>query len=171
MGRSLGLVFAFVAVLLFVGPARSLVLPTHTKAVQTVSYTSEVRAAGRLTGAAVPAPSGLPDTWQATSARVDGGAGVPVTLHIGFVTPKQQYAALEESNGASYEFLRDLLGKTGARLTEGVAGVGGLSWQVRHDAKGQLALTRVAGKLTIVVTGSASQAELERLAASLRPSS
>jgi hypothetical protein len=169
MGRSLGLVFVFIAVLLFVSPARSLVLPGHGHKVQTVSYSDEVRAATRLTAGAVLEPVGLPHGWQPTSARVGGGNGDPMTLHIGYVTPAGEYAALEESDGPAAGFLRGLLGKAGARTVDGTVTVGSAAWQVRHDAKGELALTRTAGGLTLVVTGGAKQAELESLAGALRP--
>ena len=118
MGRSLGLVFVFIAVLLFVSPARSLVLPGHGHKVQTVSYSDEVRAATRLTAGAVLEPVGLPHGWQPTSARVGGGNGDPMTLHIGYVTPAGEYAALEESDGPAAGFLRGLLGKAGARTVD-----------------------------------------------------
>lgn len=171
MGRSLGLVFAFVAVLLFVSPARSLVWPTHTDPVQTVTYDAQVRGAARLAGHPVPGPAGLPPQWRATSARVDGGGGVPMTLHVGFVTPSEQYAGVEVTDGGSYEFLRKLLGKRGARTVDGSTEVAGVTWQLRHDGKEQLAFTRTDGDLTIVVTGSAPRSELEALAAALRPTS
>lgn len=169
MGRSLGLVFVFVAVVLFVSPARSLVLPGNGQKVQTVSYAEEVRAATRLTPREVLAPSGLPGSWRPTSARVGGGNGDPMTLHIGYVTPAGQYAALEETDGAAAGFLRGLLGKAGARTVDGRVSVGSAVWLVRHDVKGQRALTRTTGGLTLVVTGSAKQSELAALAAALRP--
>ena len=169
MARSMALVFAFAAVVLFIGPARTLVLPPHTDPVTVVDYAGQVRAAASFAGHPVLAPTGLPVSWRATSARVDGGGGTPMTLHVGFVTPANAYAGVEETDGSTYDFLQGLLGKAGAARVDGTAQIDGVAWDVRHDASGQTALTRTDGGLTVVVTGSASRDELDALARALQP--
>lgn len=51
---------------------------------------------------------------------------------------------------------------------DGTATIAGAVWQQYQTANSRRLLRRTVGKVTVVVTGSAPQAELEQLAASLR---
>jgi len=53
----------------------------------------------------VLAPIALPDSWVPTSARTTR-AGTAVSWHVGFVTPADDYAALEQSDGRPAAFIR-----------------------------------------------------------------
>jgi hypothetical protein len=140
-----------------------------------VSYAGAVRDARAEAHYPVVGPTGLPSGWRATSARTATTAGV-VTLHIGFLTPKGAYAALEESGGAADAFLArtDVVGP-GARPLAPVT-VDGTTWQ--HYATGRAtgqgtasgqALVLQGATSTVVVTGSAGVDELTVLARHLRP--
>ncbi len=166
MARSLGLVAACVFVLLLIGPARSLIAPTHRDQMPPVDYTEQVAAARQLAGPSVAGPAGLPAGWRATSARVTGGGRTPVWLHIGFATPGQQYAAVEETSQPAHVAFATLLGSR-TPSADGVVAVAGRDWQRRRAANGELALVRSAGRVTVVVTGTADERELVVLAASL----
>lgn len=168
MLRSLGLVLVVILVVTVIGPARELLWPGDDRpAVQPISYDQYVVAARRFTTVPVWSPVGLGERWRPTSARVSGAGGAPVTLHVGFVTPAGRYAGLEE--GVARTFLADRLGEQAARRGAlRAVDVAGTVWQLRRTAQGELALTRTAGRMTLVVTGSAALPELRRLAASLR---
>jgi hypothetical protein len=169
MVRSLGLIMLITVVILLLGPGRRLIFPgDQAQPVPHASYGGNVRAAGQIAHRGFLAPSGLPDGWRSTSARNSTDPQAPATLHIGFVTPRHEYAGVEESSGRAEPFLADKLG-TGAERRRGTVDIGGQTWQRRTDSRGEAALTRTAGGLTTVVTGSAGLAELRTLAGSLHP--
>jgi hypothetical protein len=107
-------------------------------------------------------PANLPARWRATSVRFDPS---PVALHVGFVTPREAYAAVEETTGDAAPFLDDLgIGAAASRSEQ----IGGTSWESRRTEKGEVALVTTHRRATVVVTGNASLAELRVLAGSLR---
>lgn len=140
MVRSLGLMAVIVAVTLIFVPG--LLHPSKSQRIQPVSYTDYVTGFHQVTGLTAATPVGLGSGWYANSARLTH-KGSTATLYIGWVSPTHKYAALYESNTAAI--------KTGS------------------SRAGDRSVRRTDGKLTIVVTGSASQAELNELAASLAP--
>ncbi|HVB26482.1 MAG TPA: DUF4245 domain-containing protein [Mycobacteriales bacterium] len=159
MVRALFLVAAFAVATLLISPARTLLFPGNRPAVQVVGYADQVLAAREFSRDPIWAPTGLGPGWRATSARDSGGGGAPTTLHIGFVTPSGQYAALEETDGPAGPFLATVLG---------TVAVAGSAW-VRHPGvDGATALVRTVHGVTLVVQGTAGLAELRALAASLQ---
>jgi hypothetical protein len=144
-----------------------LLIPHHTKQkVTVVDYSTALSQARRLTTYHLLAPLGLPATWRASNVTTSGGAGKPVVFHLGYVTPTNQYASLEESDADQAGFLQSLLGKAPTRL--GDVPVGGTGWRSLRGADGRLALVAPTTQVTVVVKGTAPQGELGTLAASLR---
>lgn len=171
MARSLGLVLAFVLLFLLIGPSRELIFPTgpHGTTVKTVDAAAQVAAARQAAAYPVLAPRGLPAGWRPTSARVaraPAAAGSSATLHLGYVTPRDRYLALEEGDAAG--FAAGQLGKGATSLTE--VEVAGQPWQQWRKASGELALSRTAEGRGVVLSGSADLAELRAFAASLAAS-
>ncbi|SDX88196.1 Protein of unknown function [Modestobacter sp. DSM 44400] len=115
-------------------------------------------------------PQGLSDGWQPTSVRTDAGAaadpGDPVTLQIGWYTPDGEYAGYVVSDDAEVDALTDVLGDATA---DGTAQVDGVPWQRLTTGRGETALTRTEGTVTLLVTGSAVEEELEELAGAVSP--
>jgi len=114
-------------------------------------------------------PQGLPAEWRPTSVRTSaasGGAGDPVTLEIGWLTPAEEYAGFVISDAEGDDALDDVL--DGA-TDDGTAEVGGVTWDRRTTERGETALTRTEGAATLLVTGSAPDEELETLAAAVAP--
>ena len=114
-------------------------------------------------------PQGLPEGWRPTSVRtdaVDGAAGDPVTLEIGWFTPAEEYAGYVISDGADVGPLDDVLDDS---TDDGTTQAGGVTWERRTTERGETALTRTEGTATLLVTGSAPDEELETLAAAVRP--
>jgi hypothetical protein len=112
-------------------------------------------------------PTGLPQGWRATSVRtVRSTAGV-LMWHVGYETPSQQYAAVQQGEDAPAEWVRAQTNRAGV---VGTQTVGSVQWTryVRTD-KVQNSLVLVHGRVTTVVTGTAGFDELGQLAASLRP--
>jgi hypothetical protein len=113
----------------------------------------------------VLAPIALPDTWVPTSARTtrEGGA---VTWHVGFVTPDDNYAALEQSDGNPAAFVRQF-SDGGDRA--GSVVIGTATWRRLEGGDPEpRALVLERDGVTTVVAGNAGWAELRELAASLQ---
>jgi hypothetical protein len=132
--------------------------------VQRVGFAQQLEAIRRVAAYDVVAPVGLSDRWKATSVRGDNDEGA-VTWHIGFVTPKEHYAAVEQSDGAVRSFLDDHV--QGA-ASAGIVTVSGARWQrLEGGQPEERALVLRGGGVTTMVTGSATFAELGQLAAAL----
>ena len=163
MGRSLGLMAVVIAGLLLLGPARTLVFPGGAT-MKPVDYRAQVAAFAKVAGR-VLSPVGLPSGWRANAARFNS-SGHAARLHVGFATPGAKFAGLDETNGTAARLIGDVLGSRGATVT-GTTTIGGQVWDERRSDRGEEALTLTTGGLTVVVTGSASDAQLRALAGSL----
>jgi hypothetical protein len=137
--------------------------------VRPIDPSSSVQLAAARASYAVEAPSGLPDGYRPTSARTDAGdagEGSPVTLEVGYVTPSTEYAGFLTTDDPRAERLRAVL--DGAR-EEGSVQLAGRTWTRLTSERGETVLSREEGGVTTLVTGSADDAELETVAASLAP--
>lgn len=137
--------------------------------VQTVDPTSTVQLAAARAGYPVQAPSGLGSGYLTTSARTNAGnaaKGDPVTLEIGYLTPGKQYAGFVESDDPGASAVHDVL--DGA-TQHGTVQLGGTAWTRSTTERGETALSRTVDGVTLVVSGSAKDAELTAVAASVRP--
>jgi hypothetical protein len=137
--------------------------------VRGVDPSSTVQLAAARAGYPVPAPAGLPDGYRPTSARTDAGgaeAGDPVTLEIGYLTPSVEYAGFVVSDDARVAAVADVL--DGAQ-EEGTVDLGGQSWTRGTTERGETVLSRTDGDVTVLVTGSATDAELATVAGAVRP--
>jgi hypothetical protein len=141
-----------------------------------VSYRADQANLARLAPYPAVAPAGLPADWTAIGSTLTSGGAAgagTVTWALDFTTPDGMLASLEETNAKATSFVR--------RMTNGGTvllpaqppppRLGGRGWIFSATpARGQRSLyaTSPAG-FTVVVTGSATWAELRELAASLRP--
>lgn len=121
----------------------------------------------------VHAPEGLPERWRPTSSRVHGldkGGEEPVAWHLGFVTPEDEYAALEQSNEDASDYVPRM---TNSSRPIGTHQVGGDVWSKYHrkDKKANSLARTLPDGTSLVVTGTAGYEELAVLAASLKPQS
>lgn len=127
-----------------------------------------VAAAAASADFAVLEPTGLGSGWRATSARWEPTAtsgAVPV-LHIGYVTPADQYAQVTQ---ARMDYAPYLAEQTGNGVAEGPQEIGDASWVRMTGENDDRSLVLLADGVTTVVYGSADWAELTALASSLRP--
>jgi len=134
--------------------------PHNQAAVKPVDLPAIAKGAESVAGFALVIPN-LPQTWIATSARISPAVDdvTKHVWHIGYVTPAEQYLAVEQSDTAlAQKFLsswtKDLKPSPAVKI-------GALSWVAYRDAAG-VAHTYVAVLATtqLVITGSASEAEL-----------
>jgi hypothetical protein len=137
--------------------------------VKEVDTSSAERAVSQLASYQLLVPRGLSDGWRPTSVRTDAGqasAGDPVSLQIGWLTPAEEFAEYVVSDDREATALTDVLDDA---TEDGTEQVGGDTWQRLTTPRGETALTRSEGAATLLVTGSASDGELETLAGSLQP--
>jgi hypothetical protein len=137
--------------------------------VREVETANAERAVAQLASYPVLVPRGLSDDWRPTSVRTNAGSastGDPVTLHIGWLTPAEEFAQYVVSDDPEAGALTDVLDDA---TEDGVEQVDGNTWQRLTTERGETALTRTEGTATLVVTGSASDDELQTLAGSLEP--
>lgn len=165
MLRSLGVVLAAVAVILLITHR------SHHAAVTVVDATQARQAAHAVAAFRAEEPIGLADGWRLTSARFKP-ASVSSTgadlWHLGWVTPADDYAALEQSDGAVPPLVRSVLGNGARRTGEGTGRWAG--WQVWSGTPSDWrAYVRPVGTSTLLVYGSASDEELATLVSHLQP--
>jgi hypothetical protein len=159
MVRSLAVVLVLVLAVL------ALTVRPHAKStVHRIDYTEALAQARDRASYDVLAPTGLPRAWRATSART-GRDGSSVTWHLGLVTPYNDYAAVEQSDGDPERFVASFAekGKRAGRVE-----IGGAEWRrVDGGDPERHALVLEGEAATTVVAGGASWSELRTLAASL----
>ncbi|MFA1545136.1 DUF4245 domain-containing protein [Actinomadura chokoriensis] len=142
-------------------------------ALPTVDYGSQLWAMRSDAPYPVFAPEGLPAGWRPNSSRLSGlgsGGKEPVAWHLGFVTPSEEYAALEQSNEKVSEYVPRM---TNSSKPIGTQQVDGVTWTKYHrkDKKANSLARTLPSGVSVVVTGTASYQELAVLAASLKPQS
>jgi hypothetical protein len=114
-------------------------------------------------------PQGLPTGYEPTSARTDAGAaeqGDPVTLEIGYVTPSEEFAGFVVSDDRRADAVAAVL--DGA-VEKDTVDVGGQAWTRSTTEDDETALSREADGVIVLVSGSASDHELEAVAAAVAP--
>jgi hypothetical protein len=137
--------------------------------VRTVDPSSTVQLAAARAGYQVLVPAGLDEEYRPTSARTDAGGagdGDPVTLEIGYLTPSEEFAGFVVSDDRGADPVAAVL--DGAEPA-GTVQLGDESWERSTTARGETALSREADGVTVLVSGSASDEELETVAAAVEP--
>lgn len=161
---SIGAVIALVALI-----ALFTYKPADEK-IRVVDYQPTV-AAARSTGAFdVAVPTGAAKDWKATSVRYVPSAADPkiATWHLGFITPTNQYAALEQTNGTDPNFIKE---STAKGMPDGEQVIDGQKWLRYYSSDtGHRSLVSSKNGITTIVTGTLTYDELVAMATSLRTS-
>ena len=137
--------------------------------VRTVDPTSTIDLAAARASYQIVVPQGLGKSYRPTSARTDAGnasEGDPVTLEIGYVTPSDEFAGFVVSDDRRADAVATVL--DGAQ-DRGSVDVSGRSWTRSTTQKGETVLSREDGGVIVTVSGSASEKELETVAAAVAP--
>ncbi|WP_448625322.1 DUF4245 domain-containing protein [Geodermatophilus sp. URMC 64] len=133
---------------------------------------STVSLAANRAGYPLPVPTDLPGGYVATSARTDAGdagEGDPVTLQIGYVTPAGEFAGFVVSDDPRADAVTALLGDATEGGTLKIAGETWTRSTRLHERDTETVLSRERDGVTVVISGSASDEELETVAAALAP--
>ena len=157
--RTLVVLLAIIAVL---AGAQQVLSRPQTAPVRPVEYVSAAASARSVAPFDVLAPARLPPGWRATSVRYEPGE--EATWHVGVLTDDDKYVGLEQAVGGV-----DALVDTFAEAAEpaGTVELGGVRWQLLRDGD-ETTLVRDDDGAAVRVTGDAPQADVERLAKSLR---
>jgi Protein of unknown function (DUF4245) len=164
MVRSLGLIAIVIALTLIFVPG--LLHPSKSQRFPGTDYSDYVSGFRQLTGKAALTPANLPKGWAANAATLSGGKAT-AHLHIGWATPGSKYAGLEESVQPAASFVLSVLGRRGTNAIGSVT-IDGSEWATRTSTRGEYSLSRTIRGITVIVTGSATPAQIQLLAASLR---
>ncbi len=137
------------------------------EAVKVVETAPTVQRAASEAEFDVTAPNGLADGWRPTSVRwepTEESLGDPV-LHVGYVTPSDQYAQVSESAAQGPRYLDE---QTKGGAVTGTQDIDGTSWE-RRETQSRRSLVLQEGSVVTVVSGSADWNELIALASALEP--
>lgn len=135
----------------------------HAPDLKRVDYRVELITARRAAAYPVAAPEGLSESWKATSVRYEGD---PYSAwHLGFQDPEGQYVAIEQSTQKAQAFIDDA--SQGAHATKVTQSIGEQTWQ-RYTGGRYDALVLQDKGATTVVTGTASFAQLTKMAEALK---
>jgi hypothetical protein len=166
MVRSLGLIVVVSAVLLFIGPARSLILPSSADRYPAIDYSGYARGFADDAHTAAIVPSGLPSSWRANAGDVHSTASA-TTLHVGWAVPGERFAGLDEGVGEPTAVFTNAI-SVDTLTTSSTTAIGGRLWAVGKSPRHETVLVGHFGRVLVVITGNATDAELRLLAAALR---
>jgi hypothetical protein len=112
-------------------------------------------------------PADLPKGWTPITIAYEPGNGTSL-LRVGFVSPGGAGVQLIESDQPADTLLADELGATPP--TASSVQLGDLTWgQIATAKRGDRALVSTDHGRTVIVTGQASEADLETFVSHLRP--
>ncbi|MCY0940651.1 MULTISPECIES: DUF4245 domain-containing protein [Streptomyces] len=157
MVRSLGVIGLVVAGIYLFIPHDEKADPTRT-----VDYRVETITARRAAPYPLAVPVGLPAEWRATSVTYERKNAS--AWHLGFLDPKQEYVALEQSTDVSGKYLGRVTQQ--AKATGQTQQVGDAAWERWEGEKYDALVKQDQGYVT-VVTGTASFEQLGAMAAAL----
>lgn len=162
MGDGLRTMAVLLAIIAVLAGAQRLLSPPEGDPVRPVEYVSAAESARSVAPFALLAPDRLPPGWRATSVRYEPGD--EATWHVGFLTDGDKYVGLEQAVGGV-----DVLVNTYAEAAEpdGTVELSGVRWQLLRDGD-ETTLIRDDEGATVLVTGDAPQADVEKLATLLR---
>jgi len=167
MARSLGLMFVVILVLLLVTPARKLIFPGgNGSAAPPVGDSEQLAEWHQLTGRLALLPA-VPASWRINAATMSGTRPDRAHLHVGWVTPEQQYVGVDQGFLSRKKFVSAALG-AGSRPAAPTT-IAGRAWDTRIDRHGDPAYLLTTGRFTVAVTGTLPPAALQRIAAGLKP--
>lgn len=122
--------------------------------------------AGRTSGFTVIVPKGVPAAWKGSSFSITEPPGTkeaPPTVRGGWLTPDGSYITLVESSGPVAAVLGAEVGQTSGAIS-GTVTAGGAGWTISPGVRQEVAWTRTANGITLLITGNAAAADFTALA-------
>ena len=166
MVRSLGLLAVVIAALMFVGPARALILPGDKDTMAPIDYSGYVTGFNKTASAPAVVPARLPPSWRANAANLNHTSS-SVHLHIGWAVPGTAFAGLDEGTGNQDALLRLVTGAASLQ-NRGTTTIAGGTWTVRRSGRDETVYSRDVNGVFVIITGDATDTQLRLLATSLR---
>ncbi len=159
------LVLAFVAF-------RSIFRENPETPVRTVDWKIQVKAGTADRKLSMLAPPALPTGWKATSASYDTGSSP--AWHLGLLTASRKYVGIEEGRSSVEDLVAEHVDPDAVKGRR--VQLGGETWQQWSDAGGDYGLSRTLTgpdrqQESVLVVGSAADADIRSLADGLRPGS
>lgn len=163
----------FIAVLASLGIVAFLVMvvvrPDQGSLREPVDYLASAAEARGVVDAPIVAPP-LPESWSANHAELRTGSDDVTTWSVGFTTPKRSYLAIIQGIEANTSWVADQVRDARAGATVTIDGITWTSYD-RRDASDPgnvaYALVTTTGDSTIVLAGTAGDAEFAFLAAAI----
>ena len=165
MVRSLGLLVVVTAVLFAIGPARSLIWPSSSDRYPRVDYSGYVRGFSDDARTAAIVPVALPASWRANAGDLHTTPSA-TTLHVGWAVPGELFAGLDEGVGDPPAVFRNAVGRDSLD-TMSTTTIGGRPWSVGESPRHETVFVGHFGRVLVVITGNAADAQLRLLAAAL----
>lgn len=162
------LIWALLATLVVVLFLVLVVVRPNPASLPAIDYGAVASQAQDQLGAPVAAPA-LPDAWRANEAELRKSGDIDV-WYIGFITPEEQFIALNQGINANATWVDNVLER---ETSTGTVRIDGIEWTVydhrKSDDPGNLAYALVAevGASTFVLHGTASDVEFETLATAM----
>ena len=141
--------------------------PEHSEVINVIDPSPAIAQATAQADFPLVTPIGLSDAWRPTSARWEPSpeSGTDPVLHIGYVTPTDQYGQVSLSRSATERYLGEQT--SGGRPID-TREVAGAVWQ-RWEADDRRSLVLIEDGVTTIVSGTGEWSEIEGLAATLQP--
>ena len=157
------LVLAFVAF-------RSIFRENPETPVRAVDWKIQVKAGTADRKLAMLAPTALPTGWKATSASYDTGSSP--AWHLGLLTASRKYVGIEEGRSSVEDLVAEHVDVNAVKGKQ--VQLGGQAWQQWTDSGGDYGLSRTLTgpdrqQESVLVVGSAADADIRQLVDGLRP--
>ena len=135
-----------------------------------VDYVAQSEIASQSLGEPLLVPA-MPEQWRANAAELRNATNGQVTSwYIGFITPKDKFIAFNEAFDANKTWISNELKDYPAT---GTKNIDGQEWTVydnrsyKDAGNVQYALVTTSGRSTVVLFGTADDAEFDQLATSI----
>ena len=135
-----------------------------------VDYVAQSEIASQSLGEPLLVPA-MPELWRANAAELRNAANGQVTSwYIGFITPKDKFIAFNEAFDANETWVANELKDYPA---SGTKNIDGQEWTVydnrsyKEAGNVQYAMVTTLGRSTVVLYGTADDAEFDQLATSI----
>lgn len=171
LGSAKNLVYSLLAVLAMVAVLVAIVPRPDSLGGPPVPIGQKAAQVKAESGWPIVTPQGLPASWAPTSVRYVPVTGGLETWHVGYRTPSGEFVAVEQTRGATREWIA---AQTNRAPRTGTVEVAGKTWEkFVRDNKVQNSLLNVApagsDELTTLITGTAPFEEMETYIEALRP--
>ena len=169
-GGLVGAMIVTVVLVLGFAAFRGLFRENPATPVRTVDWSIQVKAGVADKKLTLLAPPSLPAGWKATSASYDTGSSP--AWHLGLLTASRKYVGIEEGRSSVADLVAE---HVDANAVKGKpVRLGGETWQQWTDSGGDYGLSRTLTgpdrqQESVLVVGSAAEADIRSLVDGLRP--